>query len=291
MSRSRQRSTPAPEAAPEASAAAVPDAAPVVPSGDESTPVSAVAADFESGHRIRWHRHRRAQLVYAVEGVMTVKTAGGLWVVPPLRAVWLPAQVPHAIRMTGRVRMRTLYFDPSVASPVDAPRGCTVLQVPALLRELIVRVVEMASHATPVPGPERMRRDRLVEVVLDELVVAPVAPLAIPMPSDERLRRIADALLADPSDDRDAAAWASVAGVSERTLARLFPEQTGMTLGRWRQQVRLLRALEHLALGEAVTTVALEMGYTSTSAFVKLFRENLGVTPGRYFDDGGGART
>lgn len=223
--------------------------------------------------------------MYAVEGVMTVETAAGLWVVPPFRAVWLPAQVPHAIRMTGRVRMRTLYFDPSVATAVDVPRECTVLQVAALLRELIVRVVEMASHAGPVLPPDRARRDRLVEVVLDELVAAPVAPLAIPMPADVRIRRIADALLADPSDDRDAAAWARVAGLSERTLARLFPEQTGMTLGRWRQQVRLLRALERLALGEAVTTVALEMGYTSTSAFVTLFRESLGVTPGRYFDD------
>lgn len=249
---------------------------PIVPSGDETIAVSGVAADFDAGHRIGRHRHRRAQLVYAVEGVMTVQTDVGLWVVPPLRALWLAPGVVHSIRMTGRVRMRTVYFDHAVLEGMTALPRCAVVTVSPLLRELVVKVVELDAEDGP-------RREHLVAVLLDELVTAPVDPLEVPMPRDARLRRIADALLADPSDSRDAEAWARVAGVSERTLARLFPDETGMTLVRWRQQVRLLRALERLALGEAVTTVALDMGYASTSAFVKLFRESLGVTPGRFF--------
>jgi AraC-like DNA-binding protein/quercetin dioxygenase-like cupin family protein len=256
--------------------------APVVSSGDESNAVSGVAADFEHAHRLAGHRHRRAQLVYAVEGVMTVETDAGLWVVPPLRALWVPAGVVHSIRMTGHVAMRTVYFDPSLLAHARTPERCAVLGVSPLLRELVVRIVHCDAAGETI---DPARRLRMVELVFDELRESPVNPLEVPMPGDSRLRRIADAVVADPADNRDLAGWASFAGIGERTLARLFPQETGMTFVRWRQQVRLLGALERLGSGQPVTTVALEMGYTSTSAFVKLFRESLGVTPGRYFAD------
>jgi AraC-like DNA-binding protein/quercetin dioxygenase-like cupin family protein len=300
--------------------------APEVGSGDESRPVSAVGAEIPAGELLPRHRHRRAQLVYAVEGVMTVETDAGLWVVPPLRALWVPAGVVHSIRMTGRVLMRTLYFEPAAVAHVAVPARPAVLAVSPLLRELIVRVVEtigvgrvderrsaaeragahrrktgrvdvpradagsgaatradLGSGAAPSASGAR-NLDTTVALLLDELVEAPVSPLEIPVPSDQRLRRITDALRADPSDPRDVAAWARLAGMSERTLARAFPEGTGMTLVRWRQQVRLLRALERLGIGESVTAVTMDLGYGSVSAFVKLFRESFGVTPGRYFD-------
>jgi len=268
MSRFRQSTPPRRDAGPES--------APLVDSGDESLAVAGVAADFESGLRLPRHRHRRAQLVYAIAGVMTVETSAGIWVVPPLRAVWLPPGMVHSIRMTGQVRMRTVYLDSDALAAVATPAACAVLNVSPLLRELIVRVVDGD------PGPPG-RRHRLVAVLLDELAQADVAPLELRVPCDARLRRITDALCRDPSDSRDVAAWARFAGLGERTLARIFPQQTGMTFVRWRQQLRLLRALERLASGEAVTTVAVDLGYGSTSAFVKLFRESLGVTPGRYF--------
>jgi AraC-like DNA-binding protein/quercetin dioxygenase-like cupin family protein len=258
-----------------------------VGSGDESQPVSAVAADFPAGAVLAKHRHRRAQLVYAVEGVMTVETDAGVWVVPPLRAVWVPAGVVHSIRMTGNVRMRTLYFDSAAVAHVAVPQRPAVLTVSPLLRELVVRVVEsigvgtIDSHRNTSP-PRNL--DTKIELLLDELVEAPVSPLEIPVPSDTRLRRITDALRADPSDPRDVQAWAKLAGMSERSLARAFPEQTGMTLVRWRQQIRLLRALERLATGDSVTAVTMDLGYTSVSAFVRLFRDSFGATPGRYFD-------
>lgn len=278
MSRSRQSTTSTPTriVQGEGEDDEPPGGRPFVVSGDERLSVSVVAADFEAGTRLARHRHRRAQLVYAIEGVMTVEAGRGLWVVPPLRALWVPAGLVHSIRMTGRVRMRTAYFDRSLLSSVELPARPVVVSVSALLREVLVRLVDGQTQ-----GEER--RARLLAVLLDELVEAPASPLEIPMPADPRLRRIAEALLADPADARDLAAWASVAGVAERTLARLFPAETGLTLVRWRQQVRLLRALERLALGEAVTSVALDLGYAGTSTFVKLFRESLGVTPGKYF--------
>ena len=249
---------------------------PFIEPGDAHPGVLVVAADFEAGTRLARHRHRRAQLVYAIEGVMTVEAGRGLWVVPPLRALWVPAGLVHSIRMTGRVRMRTAYLDGSVLSSIDLPGKPVVFSVSALLREVLVKLVDGVAQ-------DENRRARLLAVLLDELVESPTSPLEIPMPADPRLRRIAEALLANPADPRDCAEWARVAGVAERTLARLFPAETGLTLVRWRQQVRLLRALERLALGEAVTTVALELGYAGASSFVKLFRESLGVTPGKYF--------
>ena len=73
------------------------------------------------------------------------------------------------------------------------------------------------------------------------------------------------------------------AGASARTLSRLFVKETDMTFGAWRQQARLLKALEMLAGGHGVTVAALELGYQSPSAFIAMFRRALGVSPGRYF--------
>jgi AraC-like DNA-binding protein len=239
-------------------------------------PLVGYAADFPSGHRIRRHRHAAAQLIFASRGVMTVTTAEGRWVVPPERAVWVPPLVPHAIRMTGAVHMRTLYLDGSAVVP--APAACAVVQVSPLLRELILRAVAFRQ-----PYPRAGREARLVAVLLDELTLARTAPLHLPMPRDRRLLAITERLAADPADKRPLAAWARTAGASPRTLARLFRRETGLGFAHWRQQARLLRALERLAAGEAVTTVALELGYEGPSAFISMFRSRLGATPGRYF--------
>ncbi len=152
------------------------------------------------------------------------------------------------------------------------------MQVTPLLRELIVRATAFAQ-----PYAERGREARLARVLADEIAAARVAPFALPAPRDARLLRITRRLLDDPADDRTLAAWGRAAGASPRTLARLFRRETGMSFARWRQQARLLRALELLAAGRAVTEVALDLGYESTSAFITMFRETLGSTPARYF--------
>ena len=242
-------------------------------------PVVGYAADFPSGHVVRRHRHAAGQVIFAASGVMTVTTAVGRWVVPPERAVWVPPHVPHAIRMTGVVRMRTLYLDgKAIAATRGLPSTCAVVQVSPLLRELIVAVVGFRQ-----PYPPAGREARLVAVLQDELAAARSAPLHLPMPRDPRLLAITERLAADPSDKRPLGAWARTAGASARTLARLFVRETGLGFAHWRQQARLLHALERLAAGEPVTTVALDLGYEGPSAFIAMFRSRLGATPGRYF--------
>ncbi len=238
--------------------------------------IVAYRRDLSDGEVIPPHRHRRAQLVYASEGVMTVTTARGAFVVPPHRAVWLPGGVEHRIEARGPVAMRTLYVEPDAGSGL--PTAVCVLHVTPLLRELVLTAVDAAQDYSP-NSPEH----RLMSVILDQIRILPVAPLALPMPSDRRLRRVVDGLLADPSDQRGLDHWAHQAGASGRTLARLFDAETGMSFRAWRQQLRLLRALERLAAGDAVTTVAMDMGYDSPSAFTAMFRRNLGEAPTRYF--------
>ena len=239
-------------------------------------PVAAFAADYPSGHVIPWHSHPRAQFIHATAGVMTVGTAGATWVVPPHRALWMPPHVEHRIRASGKLALRTLYVTPDAAPGL--PASCRVVTVTPLLLNLILRAIELPALYER-DGPE----GRLVHVMLDEIGAAPEAPLNLPAPTDARLNRIADQLIAQPGDRRSLADWAKSVGASERTLARLFPAETGLSFRQWRERARLLHALARLADGEAVTSIALDLGYDSPSAFTAMFRRALGAPPSRYF--------
>lgn len=238
--------------------------------------VGAMAKDFADGFFIPPHAHKRSQIIYASSGVMRVQTPQGAWVVPPHRAVWVPAGVVHDVRMAGAVAMRTLYIVPDVVRTL--PDECCVVAVTPLLRELILRAVEL-----PLLYDESGAEGRLMALILDELRVLPVLPLNLPMPTDPRLLRICRAILDGPGDTRTLGAWGRQVGASGRTLARGFVRETGMTFGRWRQQARLLEALTRLAHSQSVTTIALDLGYDSPSAFTSMFRRALGRTPSAYF--------
>lgn len=239
-------------------------------------PVVVFPTDYARGEVIAPHRHGWAQLIYASEGVMTVSAETGNWVVPPQRAVWVPAGMVHSIVIERAARMRSLYVLPDAAPGL--PRDCCVVSVPPLLRALILRAATL-----PRLYDEDGADGRLMRVLLDEIRHLPSAPLHLPRPSDPRLARVTDALLRDPADDRPFSAWARIAGASPRTLARLFAAQTGLSFRAYRQRARLLRALVELARGAAVTTVAIDLGYDSPSAFIAAFKRTFGVTPSRYF--------
>ena len=243
------------------------------------SPLRGVAQDCAPDERIPPHQHDASQLIYASAGVITVETDDGIWVVPPARAVWVPAGVTHSIAMSGRVALRSIYIRPALA-PIAGAR-CRVVQVSPLLRSAVLRAV-----AFPQPYPEEGAEARLVAVILDEIRAADVAPLHLPMPTDPRARRVALAFRDDPADRRGRGDWARYAGTSERTLERLFHAEVGTSLGRWQQQARLLCALAVLAAGESVTAAALEVGFQTPSAFISMFRRAMGTTPARYFADG-----
>ena len=246
--------------------------------------MASLSYDFQDRHLIPEHFHPEHQLVFASVGVMTVRTRQSIWVVPPLRAVWIPAKTPHAIVMSGAVSMRTLYFLPALIQRL--PRGCFVLSVSALLRELIL-------HACNYPKLSQKRRSEraIIEIVVDQLEAAHAVPLQLPHPEDPRAMKVAQALLDDPGKQRTLERLCADCGASKRTIERLFLVETNMTFGRWRQQLRLLHALRLLASGEKVTAAALEAGYASTSAFISMFRKQLGTTPTQYFGGDGTSRS
>lgn len=245
----------------------------------QSVPRDVVAFpnDYAAGHVIDWHDHERAQVAYPAAGVLEVETADGAWVVPPQRALWLPAGVRHRVRMHGRVAMRSLYLRPAAAPSL--PGRPAVLAVSPLLRELILRACA-APRLYDEAGPDGL----VMRLLAHELHALPLLPLHLPMPADRRLRRVCEALAAAPGDDRGLDDWGRAAGASGRTLARLFRRETGLGFAQWRQQARLLAACRRLGAGEPVTGVALALGYDSASAFSAMFRRATGVPPSRYLD-------
>lgn len=238
--------------------------------------ITTLTRDYAPGYLIPPHSHRRDQLVYASRGVMTVRARAGEWVVPTNRAVLIPAGVRHDITMCGAVAMRTLYLEPGLAK--DLPRMCCVVNVSPLLKELILRACEYRGLDA------RVRRQRhLIDVLLDQMETVQAVPLQLPNPTDPRALRVAKALLGQPAEGQPLGRVCTVAGASKRTIERLFQRELGMSVGKWRQQLRLMKAMRLLADGAKVTHAALEAGYSTPSAFISMFRRALGSTPASYF--------
>ena len=221
------------------------------------------------------HEHEWDQLTYAASGVMRVHTESASWLVPPHRAVWLPAGVRHTEEMHAPVSVRTLYLAPKLANRL--PREICMVNIPALMRELILHISRIGVLDRRKPA-----QAHLISVLLDELVGAPGVPLQLPMPRDPRARRLAALLQDAPHDDGSVADLSRRAGASRRTMERLFLGETKMTVGEWRRRLRLLHGVRLLAGGESVTNAAIDAGYASTSAFIAAFKRTFGMTPSRY---------
>src|ERR1700751_769142 len=244
--------------------------------GHRRAEITTLMHDYAAGHVIALHFHEADQLVYASRGVMTVRTKDGIWVVPTDRAVWIPARIPHTITMSGIVAMLTLYLRERLAKTL--PRNCCVVNVSALLRELILRACAYSKMA------KRISQQRhLIEIILDPHDAIQTVPLQLPNVSDARAIRIIQVLRSDPSDSRPLSELCRLGGASKRTVERLFQQDAGMTFGKWRQELRLMRAMQLLAEGAKVTHAALEAGYSTPSAFICMFRKTLGTTPASYF--------
>ncbi len=241
-----------------------------------TSPVTGRATDYPAGTRIEPHSHAKHQLIYAVRGVMVVQSEAGRWVVPPTRAIWMVAGMTHAIRCVGEVHMRSLRVAPEAAPKLSDQTQA--VGISPLLRELIRAAMDVRQPYAP-----GTRDGRVMRLILDELRALPVLPLHLQMPSDARLLRICEALQQRFDDASTMADWARRLAVDVKTIQRLFLKQTGLTFGQWRQQARLLRALELLASGEKVIDVALALGYESPSAFASMFRKQFGQPPGQFF--------
>jgi AraC-like DNA-binding protein len=246
--------------------------------------VGAIVVDhfpLSSGQWIGSHSHPQHQLAWTRRGVLGVAVDEAHWVLPPTRALWLPAGVVHRTGATRDAVLCSLYLEPDRCA-LDWPAP-TPVAVDGLLAQLIGYL-----------GRANLRDDarlRAEAVVLDLLHPLPSTPLEVPYPADERVRAVADVLLADPADGRGLDAHARAGGVSRRTLTRLFARDTGMSFDRWRTHVRMRAALPLLAEGRPVSYAAHAVGYATPSAFLAAFRRTVGTTPKQYLTGATGSGT
>ena len=244
---------------------------------DTDTPVLAYA--FKRQTDEGWtpeHSHQRGQLVALTHGLLIVETESQRWMFPSGRCAWTPPNCQHAARSVGGAAGAMVDLSPEMCRGL--PKTPCVFNSSELLFAIVHRMVDWDLRQPLNPA-----KKHLITALRDEIRQPDQQPLRLTIPREERLARVADALLDDVADDRALDAWAQVAGMARRTFMRAFSAQAGMSFGRWRQQARLFAALEMLAQRKSVTEVALAVGYDSVSAFIEMFRTMLGTTPRIYF--------
>lgn len=230
----------------------------------------------ESAVEVGWHSHSEGLLCAVTHGLATMRTDDGTWTLLPRQIGWLPPNTPHCGHSFGKAEALFLYLRPDMCRMMPG-RPCT-LTMSALSGALMERL------GTDTPLVPRPRVEKMLAVLLDEVREAEEVPLHLPLPRDAKLLQMALALNSAPDDATDLDGWARALGIPKRTLIRRFQQETGLGIGQWRQQLRLLKALELLADGNSVTTSALSVGYSSLSAFIASFRQRFGVTPTKYFN-------
>ncbi len=217
-----------------------------------------------------WHAHRRLQLLHVSDGVLFVETRVARVVIPPQRAVWIPAGTEHRIASRAPFWLTTCYID---ANCFPETKG-NVVAVDRLTDAVLIAVSAFGEN-----GPQNAPQRRLVAVLLDCLRGLKSADIVLPQPSDPRLRRIAERLIEDPSASVSLPLLAAEVALSERTAARLFKKETGQSFGIWRSHLRMQAALEQLSAGLSVTEAAFAVGYQDVSSFIEAFKKLFGQTP------------
>lgn len=235
-------------------------------------PLSAFMRDYPDGDFTGRHSHARAQLLFSLGGVMRVATDAASFIVPPGRALWVPAGEPHSVAIAGLVQMRALFLRDDAARA--GPPGVTVMATSPLLRELI-----LAACEEPLEWDEHGRGGHLAALLIEEIRRAPALPFGVPEPREPRLARLAAALRADPASPLSLEDWAARIGASPRSLSRLFRAETGLSFGAWRQALRLAEAAALLAQGVPPARAGAAVGYASAPAFGAAFRAAFGITP------------
>jgi AraC-like DNA-binding protein len=232
---------------------------------------------YPSGFIHPHHTHGRGQFAYAAQGAMTVSTARGTWVVPSRCAVWLPAEVPHEMQMSGQVRMLNAFVRPDLCEAGSLPPDCCVLGTSQLLRNLMAEAVRQPALYEPMT-----RAERIMALLVDEIAAMPPLSLNAPLPQDPRLAAFCRAVLAAPSMTFSLDDAASQIGLSRRSFTRLFRAQLGTSFVAWREQACLLAAVARLTQGDPVTRVAYDLGYATPGAFSAMFKRVIGISPQYY---------
>ncbi|OZI51447.1 AraC family transcriptional regulator [Bordetella genomosp. 4] len=247
-------------------------------------PVFGVAIRYPAGHVVPRHKHPHGHLIYADRGLLRVESESGQWLVPPTAAVWLRPGVEHRLGVPVALQAHGLFVREDVCTQL--PAADCVVHVSGLLRELIMELAVADSQAASA-----RRMHLLGELLVEELQVQPVLPFHLPWPTeavegaDGPIQRVCQMLLNNPGDAATAAEWAARLALGDKTFHRRFLQSTGMTFGKWRQQLRLMSSLTLLMQGKPITQVALASGYDSHSAYTTAFSKQFGQPPSAFAAD------
>lgn len=241
--------------------------------------VVALGITYPDGYIEKKHRHRRAQLLYGTSGVLMLTTERGAWMMPPHRGMWIPPGIEHEVKMLGTVSMRSIYIEPTASTALFD--HCQVVSISGLMNQLLTEAATL-----PRLYDERGRDGAVMALILHELQRLTPIPLTLPLPADKRLSSLCRSFLLHPTSRDTIEDWADRAAMSRRTFTRRFKSQTGLSFVAWRQQACLMSALPRLARGEAVTSVALDLGYENPASFTAMFVRLLGIAPREYLRSG-----
>jgi len=217
--------------------------------------------------------HQRSLLIYVVRGALHCEAGNNIWITPPTMVLWLPGGTFHSAYAYGDYASYGIWLD----TEVGMPKECCIASVTPLLRELLLRAANF-----PEQVPTDSHEQCILDVIVGEVSLLPWENLRLPKPTSPRIRPLVEAMIADPASKASAHDWAARFGLSERTMARLFMQDIGMSWGDWKRQLHVTLALQRLAGGSSVQTVALSLGYESASSFIAMFKRTLGKPPGQY---------
>lgn len=221
------------------------------------------------------HTHPWGQLTYTSNGVLTVVTEVGKFVIPPNKALWLPPHTVHETYCRFGGQFRSVYIDNQFVERIGDE--VKTVEVSDLLRSLILTVCEW-----PLDYAITEKRSRLLKVFIDTLEEAPENQLMMPLTSDPRILPIVSELLAEPGNNKTLTQWGEHVGASARTINRLFQAHLNMSFSAWRQKLKALKAVEMLAANVPHQQIAEQLGFESDSAFNTSFKKQFGVSPGQY---------
>lgn len=228
----------------------------------------------DSFPELSFHQHRKGQLILPLRGTITCQVEDGIWMAPTGQAIWIPSQVIHSNQVSQHAEFCFVFIEPHSA---DMPKECCTLRLSPLVRELILRLASL-----PLSHYQSPKTQRLITVLLDQLVEQPIGKLQLPMSNHPKIRLLVEAIQQPGQAKHPAAYWAKKLALSERSLARLMISETGLSFRPWRQQLQLILAINRLVEGERVEIIAHELGYESVTAFITMFKKALSITPGQY---------
>lgn len=232
--------------------------------------IAAILGDHDSG----LHQHARGQLLFTQQGCTRITLANQLCLLPPSRVAWIPPGVTHRAVMRQSVDYRSIYLSPELSG--ELPQQVSVREVSPLLRA-VLEPMAMAGFDTDW---NQGKYAHLLALCLYEVREAAQQPMLLPLPRDKRLA----ALLAAPEQlPPELQVLVTGVGASSKTIGRIFQRETGMGYQQWRQQWRLMRAIELLATGRSIAYSAFELGFASDSVFIAFFKSMTGTTPKAWF--------